>query len=56
VRPRCTLIVISHEYADMASYDRILVLKDGRLVESGPHEALLKARGTYLALVERRHA
>jgi len=51
-----TLIVISHEYSDMASYDRILVLQDGRLVESGAHDALLKARGTYLALVERRHA
>ena len=51
-----TLIVISHEYADMASYDRILVLQDGRLVESGAHDALLKARGSYLALVERRHA
>ena len=50
-----TLIVISHEYSDMASYDRILVLQDGRLVESGAHDALLKARGTYLALVERRH-
>jgi ATP-binding cassette, subfamily B, bacterial len=50
-----TLIVISHEYADMALYDRVLVLKDGRLVESGPHETLLKERGTYLALVERRH-
>jgi ATP-binding cassette, subfamily B, bacterial len=51
-----TLIVISHEYSDMASYDRILVLKDGRLVESGAHDALLKVRGAYLALVERRHA
>jgi ATP-binding cassette, subfamily B, bacterial len=51
-----TLIVIAHEYADMASYDRVLVLADGRLVESGPHEVLLNARGTYLALVERRHA
>ena len=51
-----TLIVISHEYSDMASYDRILVLQDGRLVESGAHEALLKARGTYLALVEPRNA
>jgi ATP-binding cassette, subfamily B, bacterial len=50
-----TLIVISHEYSDMATYDRILVLKDGRLVESGAHETLLRARGTYLALVERRH-
>jgi len=51
-----TLIVISHEYSDMASYDRILVLQNGRLVESGAHEALLKARGTYLALVEPRNA
>ena len=51
-----TLVVISHEYADMASYDRVLVIQDGRLVESGPHETLLKARGPYLALVERRHA
>ena len=40
----------------MAAYDRILVLQDGRLVESGPHAALLDARGPYLALVERRHA
>jgi len=50
-----TLIVISHQYADMAAYDRVLVLAGGRLVESGPHEALLKARGAYLALVERSH-
>jgi len=40
----------------MASYDHILVLQDRRLIESGAHDALLKARGTYLALVERRHA
>ena len=51
-----TLITISHEYADMAAYDRILVLENGRLVESGAHEALMQARGRYLALVERRHA
>lgn len=50
-----TLLVISHEYHDMASYDRIIVLQNGRVVESGPHDDLLKARGTYLALVERRH-
>ena len=49
-----TLLVISHEYADMARYQRIFVLKDGRIVESGAHDALLQARGTYLALVEAR--
>ncbi len=51
-----TLIVIAHDYADMARYDRVLVLQDGRLVESGSHDALLRSRGAYLALVERRHA
>jgi ATP-binding cassette, subfamily B, bacterial len=49
-----TLITISHEYAAMQDYDRILVLEKGRVVESGAHEALLEARGRYLALVERR--
>jgi ATP-binding cassette, subfamily B, bacterial len=50
-----TLILIAHDYADMAAFDRILVLEHGRLVESGAHESLLKAQGRYLALVERRH-
>jgi ATP-binding cassette, subfamily B, bacterial len=51
-----TLIVIAHELVDMASYDRVLVLKNGQVVEQGTHEALLRQRGAYLALVERRHA
>ncbi len=50
-----TLIVIAHDYSDMENYDRVLVLKDGRLAEEGPHHALLRTRGAYLALVERRH-
>ncbi len=51
-----TLLVIAHDYADMARYDRVLVLDGGRLVEQGAHDSLLAARGPYLALVERRHA
>lgn len=50
-----TLIVIAHDYTDMSGYDRVLVLKDGRVVEQGSHDTLLKSRGAYLALVERRH-
>ena len=42
-----TLVVISHEYSDMAAYDRILVLQEGRLVEQG---ALL-THGAQLAWV-----
>ncbi len=49
-----TLLVIAHDYADMSDFDRILVLQDGRLVESGRHDKLMEAKGAYLALVERR--
>lgn len=51
-----TLLVIAHDYADMARYDRVLVLAGGRLVEQGAHHLLMAAQGPYLALVERRHA
>jgi ATP-binding cassette, subfamily B, bacterial len=51
-----TLVVIAHDYADMSRYDRVLVIKEGQLVEQGSHESLLHSRGAYLALVERRHA
>ena len=51
-----TLIVIAHDYSDMARYDRVVVMQSGRVVESGSHETLLRSRGAYLALVEKRHA
>ena len=51
-----TVIVIAHDLADMNRYDRVLVMTDGRLVEQGTHDALMRSRGAYLALVERRHA
>ena len=50
-----TLLVIAHDLAEMERYDRVLVLDGGRVVEQGPHAALLRARGPYLALMERRH-
>ena len=51
-----TLIVIAHDYTDMAGYDKVVVLQGGRVIESGSHDTLLRSRGAYLALVERRHA
>jgi ATP-binding cassette subfamily B protein/subfamily B ATP-binding cassette protein MsbA len=51
-----SMIVIAHDYAEMARYDRVLVLQGGRIVEAGAHDALLHRRGAYLALVERSHA
>ncbi|MFB7188553.1 ABC transporter ATP-binding protein [Streptomyces sp. NPDC056230] len=49
-----TTIVITHDLALAADADRILVLDEGRLVESGTHTQLLGRKGLYATLFERR--
>ncbi|GAA2419556.1 ABC transporter ATP-binding protein [Streptomyces pulveraceus] len=48
-----TTIVISHDLALAADADHILVLDEGRLVESGTHTQLLGRSGLYATLFER---
>ncbi|MBI2567238.1 MAG: ABC transporter ATP-binding protein [Candidatus Schekmanbacteria bacterium] len=45
-----TAVVVSHRISSVRGADRIIVLRDGRIVETGGHEALLQARGTYWSL------
>lgn len=45
-----TVIFISHRLASTRFCDRILLLQDGQLVESGTHEKLLKLNGKYAEL------
>ncbi len=42
-----TVIAIAHRLSTIAQLDRILVLDDGRIVEDGPHHALLAQNGLY---------
>src|SRR5205085_10254279 len=49
-----TTFVIAHRLATVVHADRIIVLKDGRIHESGSHENLMRARGYYASLVERQ--
>jgi ATP-binding cassette, subfamily B, bacterial len=50
-RLACTRIVIAHRLSTVKRADVILVVDDGRIVESGTHAALLHQGGTYASLV-----
>lgn len=42
-----TVFVIAHRLSTVVNADKILVLKDGRLIEEGSHDTLLEKRGEY---------
>jgi subfamily B ATP-binding cassette protein MsbA len=45
-----TTLVIAHRLATVRAADRILVMDAGRVVESGPHDALMAKGGAYASL------
>ncbi|HEY8602613.1 MAG TPA: thiol reductant ABC exporter subunit CydC, partial [Thermomicrobiales bacterium] len=51
-----TLLVVTHRLIQMASFDTILVLDAGRIVERGTHAQLLARGGLYRRLYERQNA
>ena len=47
-----TSFVIAHRLSTIQEADKILVLKDGQIIEQGNHESLLQARGFYYDLYQ----
>ena len=47
-----TSLVIAHRLSTVRDADRILVFREGRLVESGRHDELMAVSGTYSRMVE----
>ena len=51
-----TVIAIAHRLSTLDSFDRILVLERGRIVEDGPSAELLRSKGIYSRMYMRQLA
>jgi ABC-type multidrug transport system fused ATPase/permease subunit len=47
-----TVIAIAHRLSTITHADQIVVLSDGKIVESGTHESLLQQNGAYAKMIE----
>ncbi len=51
---KATTIIISHRISAIKDADLILVLEDGRIIEKGKHQSLLKNKGFYYEVFEKQ--
>ncbi len=46
-----TVIAIAHRLATLRNFDRVVMLKDGKIIEDGPPDRLMRGSGPYRELV-----
>ncbi len=49
-----TVIAIAHRLSTIAAMDRLIVMDDGRIIESGSHQQLIDSKGLYAELWSRQ--
>ena len=53
-RMNCTRIVIAHRLSTVRNCDRILVMDQGRIIEEGSYDQLIRKKGYFAELVDRQ--
>ena len=51
---KCTRIIIAHRLSTIRHCDRILMLEDGKIIESGTYDELISQNGRFAEMVERQ--
>jgi ATP-binding cassette subfamily B protein len=49
-----TAILITHKITGLHSFDKIIVLDEGRIAEQGTHDELIRKKGLYTEMYERQ--
>ena len=50
-----TTIIIAHRLSTIKNADRIIVLKEGKIIEQGTHKELIETSGEYLKLTQQQN-
>ena len=51
-----TSFIVAHRLSTIKEADLIIVMKDGKVIETGTHESLLSARGFYAEMFNAQYA
>jgi len=54
IRRQKTMIIASHRLSAVEEADQIIVLQDGKMIEAGTHEELMRNKGWYRDMYERQ--
>ena len=54
ISKQCTVLLISHRLGSCKMADRIVVLKEGRLIEQGSHKELMVKKGEYAEMYSKQ--
>jgi len=51
-RRGCTCIIVAHRLSAFRDANQIIVMKDGKIVQTGNHESLMREEGLYRSLIQ----